>query len=118
MAAEISGGAVRLQIPFVDIHANEIIDAASLPFPGSVLPRSADGGDIFKPRNFTGDALELFAITEFPRAASALQAKKFVLAGHRAVSGLPVFVKSPNIADKRSDARDRGEKKMIGAAAS
>src|SRR5579872_5897572 len=117
MAAEIPGGAVRLQIPFVDIHANEIIDAAGLAFPGSVLPRSADGSDIFKPRNFRGDALELFAITEFPRAASALQAEEFVLAGHRAVSGLPVFVKSPNIADKRSDASDCGEKEVMGPAA-
>src|SRR5271169_1248474 len=117
VAAKIACGAVRLQAPFADVHANEIINPARLAFPFSVFPRAADGGDIPEPRNFRGDTLELFAITEFPGAASALQAEEFVGTGHGIAAVFPIFVKSSNIAYEWSYAGDGGEKQVIGASA-
>src|SRR5579871_3245124 len=72
MAAEIAGRVGGFEIPFVSVFANQVVDAAGFAVPVGVFPGAADGGDIFEPRHFGGNALEFFAIAEFPGAAAAL----------------------------------------------
>src|SRR5271154_6740928 len=92
MPAKVSSGCLRAQAPFRNIYANQIIHAPRLPLPSRVFPRTADRGHIFEPRNFRGDALQLFAISKLPRPAPTLQAIKFVRARHDAVAVFPVLV--------------------------
>src|SRR5579862_2089793 len=70
VAAEIAGGVGGLEIPFVGVFADEIVDAAGFPVPVRVFPRAADGGDVLEPRDFGGYALKFFAIAEFPGATA------------------------------------------------
>src|ERR1700742_2303332 len=113
VAAEVAGGVGGLEIPFVGILPDEIVDTAGFTVPSCVFPWAADGGDVFEPRDFGGDAFELFAITEFPGAAAALKTEKLVIAGHGAVALFPVLIKSAHVADERRDAGDGGEAQMI-----
>src|SRR2546430_14070322 len=113
MAAQISRRLRRLQSPLRRILSHKIIHAPSLAAPFFVFPWTADRRNVLEPRNFRRKLFHLFAITELPAAASALNAKKFVIPRHRRISRLPVFVKSPHITHKRRKARNRGEQKMI-----
>ena len=74
VAAEVAGGVGGLEIPFVGVFTDEIIDATCFAVPIRVFPGAADGGDVLEPWNFSGDAFQFFAIAEFPGAASTLEA--------------------------------------------
>src|ERR1700749_1655891 len=56
VAAEIAGGVGGLQVPFVGVFADQIVNAAGFAVPIGVFPWTADGGDVFEPGNFGGDA--------------------------------------------------------------
>src|SRR5262249_24834337 len=102
MPAQISGGIFRPQSPNISVLANQIVDPSGFTSPVRVLPRTADRGDIFEPRSLGGKLFHFVAIAEFPRAAAALQAEEFVIAGHGRTAGSPVPIQSADVADKRS----------------
>src|SRR5580698_2844392 len=117
VAAEVAGGVGGLEIPFVGVFADEVVDAPGFAVPVGVFPRAADRRDIFKPGNFGGDAFEFFAVAEFPRAAAALEAVELVVTGHGAVAFLPILIQGADVADEGRDAGDGGEQQVVGAAA-
>src|SRR5215475_3404948 len=102
MPAQISGGIFRPQSPNIGVLANQIVDPSGFTAPVRVFPRTADRGDVFEPGSLGGKLFHFVAIAEFPRAAAALQAEEFVIAGHGRTTGSPVLIQSTDIADKRS----------------
>src|SRR2546430_15156726 len=117
MAAQISRRVRRLQSPLRRVLPHKIIHAPSLAAPFFVFPRTANRRNVLEPRNFRRKLFHLFAITELPAAASALDAEKFVIPRHRRISRFPVLVKRPHVAHKRRKARKGGGQKMISPSA-
>src|SRR5205807_9712658 len=117
MTAQISPRLRRLQSPLRRVLPHKIIHAPSLAAPFFVFPRTANRRNVLEPRNFRRKLFHLFAITELPAAASALDAEKFVIPRHRRISRFPVFVKRPHVAHKRRKTRNGGEQKMIRSSA-
>src|SRR2546428_330121 len=76
VTAKIRGSCLRRQFPQMRVFADEVVDAAHLSGPVSIIPGPAHRGDVLEPRDFVRDALELFQISKLPRAAGAFQEKK------------------------------------------
>src|SRR5260221_5917352 len=117
MAAQISRRVRRLQSPLQRVLSHQIIHASRLAAPLLVFPRTADRRNVLEPWNLRSKLFHLFAITKLPAAASALNAKKFVIPRHRRISRFPVFIKRSHITHKRRKARNGGEQEMIRSSA-
>src|SRR5689334_9819097 len=103
MTTEVAGSVLGRKIPDFDVFANEVVNAAEFAMPGGIVPGSADGWDVFQPRDFGGDLFEFFAITKFVGVAGALQAEEPVLTGHGAAALFPILINRADVADIGSD---------------
>src|SRR5579872_3653388 len=100
MAAGIDRSGLGRETPKARVFANEVVDAAHFPGPSRIFPRTADGGNVFQPGNFRGDALELVDISKLRGAAGAFQQEEHVAAGRFALPALGR--ERADVADERS----------------
>src|SRR5258708_4216032 len=113
--AKICDRVFRRKSPRVGVFADQIVHASGLTFPGVVLPRPADCGNVGQPGNIGGDARELVAVAEFAGTAGAVDQKKIIW--ERRPGVLRLMVKRPDKTHKRRDAGHRCEQKMVWAPA-
>src|SRR6202051_1679662 len=73
MAAKVGVSVGRVQSPRVSVFSQDIVSAADLPRPVSMIPRTAYGRNVFQKRQLFGEAGQLIFISELPGAAGAVQ---------------------------------------------
>src|SRR5215469_6801445 len=103
--AEISDTILRSDSPLIGVLADQLIDAADFAIPLRVVPRTAHGRHVLEPRRVLGVPLQLIDISEFPRSASSVQQKQFMIALEFAF--LPILIERSHKAYKGSNSGDR-----------